>query len=58
MKTFRNVNYTKRNYECTNIVACEAEQAPNANYEECGAEILNGLTRLHSENDVRYYGYL
>lgn len=58
METFKNVNFTKRNYECTNIVACVAEQAPNANYAPADEAILENLTQLWIENGVRYYGYL
>ena len=35
MTTFKNTNFTKRNYECTNVVFCQAETAPDANWVEC-----------------------
>lgn len=58
LKTFRNTRWTSRNYECTNIVACQAPAAPADHWEECEAEILNGLTDLWREGDVRLFGYL
>ena len=58
MSYFKNKHFTKRNYECTNIVACVAAAAPDENYIEADETILKGLTRLWVENDVEYYGYL
>lgn len=64
---FKNKNYTSRDYECTNVIACEAEQAPDANYSPADASIITGLTHLHTTrdlnnltgaNDVKYYGHL
>jgi len=60
---FRNKNFVKREYECTNIVACIAENPPNENYVETTHEELNGnlsspLVPLWIENGVQYYGYL
>jgi hypothetical protein len=28
MKTFKNTKFTRRDYEATNVVACQAETAP------------------------------
>lgn len=56
--TFRNTRFTKRDYECTNVVACEAEAAPDARWEECSPDVLAGLTHLWTERGVRFYGYL
>lgn len=58
MNTYRNVNFTRRDYDCTNIVACVAESAPDENYALADASILIGLTHLQTVNCVRYYGYL
>lgn len=58
MKTFKNKNYKTRNYECTNVVACQSEVAPNENYIECNETVLNGLTQLYTCDGVRYFGYL
>jgi len=64
MRIFKNKNFTKRNYDCTNIVACEiveeGAKVPD-NYEAAdeafGAYVRN-LTPLWIESGVRYYGYL
>jgi hypothetical protein len=58
MKTFKNVKFVKRDYEATNIVACQAESAPNENWIECDEAVLAKLTQLWIENGVRYFGYL
>lgn len=60
MKTFKNINFTKRNYECTNVVFCKAENAPDANWEECEEiEIeLAKCDQLYKQDDVRYFGYM
>ncbi len=58
MKTFKNKNYFKRDYECTNVIACVAEKAPNDNYIECDAFEIEHLKKLYTENGITYYGYL
>lgn len=62
MKTFKNINFKKRDYEGTNIVACQAEQAPNEHWIEADESALDGLQRLWNETadslTVTYYGYL
>lgn len=58
MKTFRNVHFTKRDHECTNVVACQADEAPGADWVECSADILAPLTQLWIRGNVRYFGYL
>jgi len=58
MNTYRNKNYTKRNYECSNVIACVAEIAPNDNWVLADEDILQPLMKLWIENGVRYYGYL
>jgi hypothetical protein len=58
MKTFKNKNFTKRDYECTNVVACQAEKPPDENWIECSEEILEKLTSLQIVAGVRYFGYL
>jgi hypothetical protein len=57
MKTFKNKNFTKRNYDCTNVVFCQSETAPNENWIECD-ESENTLNHLYTEAGVRYFGYL
>ena len=57
MKTFKNKNYKKRDYECTNIIMCTAEKAPNENWVETKEE-TSELNPLWREGNVDYYGYL
>lgn len=62
MKTFKNKYFTKRDYEATNVVACQAEKAPNENWVEADEAILNGLNKLWNETanglTVQYFGWL
>ena len=61
MTVFKNKNFTKRDYEATNIVACVAEAAPQTSdnrWQPADEAALNGLTQLWIENGVRFYGYL
>ena len=57
-EVFKHRRFTKRNYECTNIVACVAHMAPSEEYERADTSILTGLTKLWIESGVTYYGYL
>lgn len=63
--TFRNVNFVKRDYECSNIVACVCGSTPNDGREWSAAPdaTLNGLSKLWTEGDrngnyVQYWGHL
>ncbi len=58
MKTFRNKNFTKRNYECTNVVICQAESAPDANWIECDESEIKGMAQLWTTNGVRFFGWM
>jgi len=60
MKTFKNINFKKRDYEGTNIVFCQSIAAPNSNWIECDeVEIeLMKCRQLHTCDNVKYYGYL
>ena len=61
MGVFKNRLWTKRDYECTNVVACVAEAKPetdNDRWEPAEEAILAPLTHLWTERGVRYYGYL
>lgn len=57
MNIYRNINFTKRNYECQQIVACESADAPSKDYEPCNPAILNRLTHLYTQDGVRYWGF-
>ena len=62
-RAFRNRNYIKRDYECTNVVACVAAAAPADHWEPCDSSILKGLAALSlmstdSGMDYRLFGHL
>lgn len=58
MKTYRNTKFIKRDYECTNIVACVAAAAPESHWEQVDASAINGLTKLYTQAGVTYYGHI
>lgn len=64
MKTFKNKNFTKRDYEATNVVACKSIKAPNENWIEADDSVIEKmeLNKLWIEtsngNDVHYFGWL
>ena len=59
MKTYRNKNYVKRDYEATNIVCCEADWKPREDYwVPCDPKELKGLTMLYREGGINYYGFM
>lgn len=60
MKTFKNKNFVKRHYECTNIVFCQGEEAPDDQWQEVSiAELYKTRCEyLMSVNNVKYFGYL
>ena len=58
MKTFKNKNFSKRDYETTNVIFCQAEQAPDANWIECNENEIGNCEQLWLQNGVRYFGYL
>jgi len=60
MTTFKNKNFTKRNYECTNVVFCQAVTAPNDNWIECNESEIKaiGCYGLYVQDGVRYFGWL
>jgi hypothetical protein len=67
MKTFKNKYFTKRNYECTNVVFAQSETTPthdtNGNlitdgrWVEC-REDENTCNQLFISGGVRYFGYM
>ena len=61
-KVFRNANYTQRNYNCTNVIACTTEDGnyPNipGNWQEDENFDVRTLTQLHAIGNARVYGYL
>ena len=45
-------------WECTRVMACVAENAPDDNWTPATLTALNNLTRLHVTAGVAYYGKL
>lgn len=66
MSVFRNRNFVKRDYECTNVVAAVADEKPAfgwngqpADYwEQADETALAGLEPIGSMAGVKFYGYL
>ncbi len=60
MKTFKNTKFTTRDYECTQVVFCQAETAPNDFWVECSElEIYRkNCTQLYKAGDQTFFGYL
>lgn len=50
IRAFRNRNYSQRDYEATNVIACVAAAAPSDIWEPCRSSVLQGLTQL----ELRY----
>ena len=59
---YLNRAFKKRDYECTQIVACQPLDSGTAiipeGYDPAPASILIGLTPLWTQGGVRYFGYL
>lgn len=63
MKFYRNTAWKDRDYECTNVVACQALHKPEGDqWVEADASITNGLmelsTRIGGGNEITFFGYL
>ena len=58
MKTFKNTSFTKRDYECANVIACQGENAPEGTWVECEESFLVGLKPLWIIAGVRFFGHL
>ena len=65
MKTFihkawkiENGKIKNRDYECTNVICCQGETAPNDQWQECKPELIKDLDlcQLWIENNVKYFG--
>lgn len=57
---FKNKHWTKRDYDCTNIVFCTGKEAPNENWDLSTKEHAADLrvNHLYTQNDIKYFGYL
>jgi len=58
MAIYKNINFKKRDYEATNIVACVTAGPAPEHFVLADNVTLQGLTQLWREGDVTYYGYL
>jgi hypothetical protein len=60
MTTFKNKNFTKRDYEATNVVFCQSFTAPDANWKKCKESEIKAMKcgKLYVKDCVRYFGYL
>jgi len=65
MKTFRNANFVKRNYECTNVVCCQSENIeqakiamPGANWIECSEKEVERMTQLWKVGSATLFGWM
>ena len=58
MMTFKNKNFTKRDSECTHVVACQAPSAPGPDWVECDESTLEGMTRLWRQGEAVFFGYM
>jgi hypothetical protein len=59
IRTFKNVHFKARDYEATNVVACQGESPPNeTDWKECSPIELDRLSKLWIENGRTFYGWL
>ena len=67
MPWYRNSNWTKRDYDCTNVVACEAPSKPDFGWNGAPADywtptsrefLPNRLEEIGSMKGVKFWGYL
>jgi hypothetical protein len=72
LKVFRHINFDgTRDYECTNVIACIAEKAPDENwventdpafpvsaFEDGRAALTHGAQQLYVRAGIRYFGWL
>lgn len=58
-KTYKNKNFTKRDYECINVVFAVGETAPRgAQWVETSEEIPASMCMIERVAGVAYYGWL
>lgn len=58
MKTFKNQKFLLKGFQATNVIACQAESAPSADWIECDSADVEGLDHLYTIAGVRYFGSL
>lgn len=57
IKTYKNKNYKKRDYECTNFIFCQAINPPADYWIECDESEIN-CNQLYIQAGVKYFGHL
>ena len=67
LKVFKNKNFTKRDYECTNLVYAVGETQPEGDFWEetkefesvdNDIEFATNTTSLYVSCGIRYFGYM
>ena len=61
MTTFKNNNFTKRDYEATNIVFVQCESNPDSSkWTEVDQSQLDATTcnHLYTQDGIRYFGWM
>jgi hypothetical protein len=58
MKTFRNTNWTRRDYENTNIIFCQCDEAPAAYWVKCDEIEIGKCQQLWIQDGIKYFGHL
>lgn len=60
-KIFQNSKFIKREFDCTYVVYCETDKAPNEYWIETKLavnQLPQYMEHLYTENNIKYYGYL
>jgi len=59
-RTFKNKNFIKRSYDCTNIVFAQSAEMPEGDWVECDkTEIAdNNCIQLYILGNTKFFGYL
>ncbi len=61
LKCWQHVNANEaitEGWECTRVMACIADNAPDSRWTPATINAIEGLTMLHRTNGVSYYGKL
>lgn len=59
-KIFKNRLWNKRDYDCTNVIFCEAKEAPGPQWDLSTTEYAESLkvNHLYTQAGIKYFGYL
>lgn len=58
LNTYRNRNFVKRDYECTNVVYCLAPSAPSEEWVISQDAIPASMRMLERRGDALFYGWM